>query len=328
MPKVCGDAGHGGRDSGAVDGTYNDRINSYEKNYTLDCLMQFDAALNASYIPTVSTRVSDIYPTLQQRCDISNNAHADIFVSWHFDSAGLDGSPAKGISILYCSAEGKKLAQDIFDAIAPVSPWQDRGLKLRTDLYVLNHTKAPAVIIEGGFLTNSDEEALIATSSYRVALAEAAARGVCNHFGIPYITRGLYGTENALYRFLRNDGNAHFYTMSPDEARKVSEIDKTHVYEGVSWIADPRKNHIPLNRLYNSEINQHHYTTSDTEIATMGSKWHNEGVACYVSDTGVPVYRAYNPANYDHLHTVSEAEYNLAVAHGWTPENTPYCVAV
>lgn len=331
--RLCTDAGHGGRDSGAVDGTANDAINSYEKVYTLDCATKFNAAMVRCGVATIMTRTGDTYPTLSERCTIANNFNANLFVSWHFDSAGYDGSSAKGISILYRSAAGAAVANPVYNNISLVSPWLDRGLKYRSDLAVLNGTHMPAIIIEGGFLTNTEEEKLIADPNYRTALAEAAARGVCSYYGIPYVSAGLYTTPNALYRFLRKDGKEHFYTMSADEAVTITSVRKTHIYEGIAWVADPAKNTVPALRFLNSLTGQHFYTHSESEIASIqkpGSPWCVEGTGFWVNTvSGTPAHRLVYPGNNDHLWTLSDTERNLAASRGgWVSEGDPFFIAV
>ena len=54
------------------------------------------------------------------------------------------------------------------------------------ELYVLKHTKAPAVLIENGFHTNQDEVPLLKEAAYRQKLAVAEARGILEYLGIPW----------------------------------------------------------------------------------------------------------------------------------------------
>lgn len=51
------------------------------------------------------------------------------------------------------------------------------------ELYVLKHTKAPAVLIENGFHTNQDEVSLLKEAAYRQKLAVAEARGILEYLG-------------------------------------------------------------------------------------------------------------------------------------------------
>ena len=58
------------------------------------------------------------------------------------------------------------------------------------ELYVLKHTKAPAVLLENGFHTNREEAALLGQPAYRQKLAEAEAKGILEYLGIPWTDDG------------------------------------------------------------------------------------------------------------------------------------------
>ncbi len=73
------DAGHGGKDPGAVNGK------SYEKDINLGVVLALGEMIekNHSDVSVVYTRNKDVYLTLQERADIANKAHADLFISIH-----------------------------------------------------------------------------------------------------------------------------------------------------------------------------------------------------------------------------------------------------
>lgn len=180
------DAGHGGSDPGAVDTTRNDRIYTEEEDRNLDLVAKTKTALERSGIKVVASRLSDATLSLAQRTQRANASNADVFVSWHCN-AHTDGSSARGIEVFHypTSENGKKLANAIYGRLDDVSPWADRGVK-SANFYVLKHTKMPAALIEAGFITNTQEEEALASPTYRLALAEAAAKGICAHLGVTY----------------------------------------------------------------------------------------------------------------------------------------------
>lgn len=55
------------------------------------------------------------------------------------------------------------------------------------ELYVLKHTKAPAVLLENGFHTNREEAALLGQADYRQKLAVAEAKGILEYLSIPWV---------------------------------------------------------------------------------------------------------------------------------------------
>ena len=59
---------------------------------------------------------------------------------------------------------------------------RDRGVKTSTTFYVLKHTKAPAVLIETGFISNNEEAKLLFASKYQTKIANAIVNGVHKTF--------------------------------------------------------------------------------------------------------------------------------------------------
>lgn len=183
--KVYIDPGHGGHDPGAVDGCgKGDTIYTEEEDLNLDVAKRFGRALEAMGISVKYSRTSDVYPTLPQRSSAANAWGADAFVSWHHNAGG---SSARGIEVLYRggSSKGRALATKVMDALDDVSPWADRGARADVrGLHVLRATRMPAILIEGGFITNTGEEKLLADPAYRQRLADAAAGAVASWGGV------------------------------------------------------------------------------------------------------------------------------------------------
>lgn len=76
----------------------------------------------------------------------------DLTIELHLNAATAS---AEGCEVLYKSANGKKYADKIQKKLATL--FKDRGTKQRNDLYILNQTKSPAVLIEIFFCTNKKE---------------------------------------------------------------------------------------------------------------------------------------------------------------------------
>lgn len=76
----------------------------------------------------------------------------DLNLELHLNAAGPE---AKGTETLYKSETGKKYADAICKKLSKL--WRNRGAKKRTNLYFLNTTKAPAVLLELFFCTNKEE---------------------------------------------------------------------------------------------------------------------------------------------------------------------------
>ncbi len=87
-----------------------------------------------------------------------NASGANLFISIHCN--GATNPDAHGVEVLYCagSTKGKELAFIMQQKLIQATGLADRGIKPRTDLHVLNRTKAPAILIETAFLSNTAEE--------------------------------------------------------------------------------------------------------------------------------------------------------------------------
>lgn len=186
MPKIYVDPGHGGKDPGAVDGISGaDRLYTEEEDVNLSVALSVRAGLVRCGAQVKMSRTGDTYPTISQRAAAANAWGANYFYSQHFDAAG--SASARGISVLYTSAKGKMFAGNVYKFLEPLTPWGDRGIINRDNLGVLNQTRMPAIIVEGGYLTNTEEEVLINNATYRKVMAEAIVKGICLQAGIKYI---------------------------------------------------------------------------------------------------------------------------------------------
>lgn len=82
------------------------------------------------------------------------NAHdVDLNISVHLNAGG-----GTGTEVLYTSAKGKTYAAKVSAAVADALGIKDRGAKKRDDLYVLNHTKAPAILVECCFVDSKTDK--------------------------------------------------------------------------------------------------------------------------------------------------------------------------
>lgn len=190
------DAGHGGHDKGA-----GSRFGS-EKNFALDVALRARKRLEAGGYKVVLTRADDRFIPLHGRPAIANRIRESIFVSIHFNGAGWNPA-ASGFEIFSITPRGAPstdqakpavsdlreepgnsmelpsaaLAGSVFHAMLGRVPVSDRGIK-QARFAVLRVCERPAILVEGGFLTNSAESALIAKPEWREQLAEAIVDGI------------------------------------------------------------------------------------------------------------------------------------------------------
>lgn len=125
--------------------------------------------------------------TLAQTVNNCNNLACEIFVDNHTNAPDSEGTETY---YRYCSENGKKLAQVLYDYIAPLSPGKDRGVKKDTwlfssGLYVLKNTDPPAALIEHIYHTNVKEvQHFLANMD---AYAKAEAKAICEYFGETWV---------------------------------------------------------------------------------------------------------------------------------------------
>src|ERR1043166_24958 len=193
------DPGHGGYDKG--------QVSRYgcEKDFALDVARKLRPILQAKGMRVIMTREGDYFVPLEVRAQIANRARDAIFVSIHFNATNDDpnatgfeifsftprGAPstsdgnvtASSVSMQPGSsmdAQSLALSACIYHSVLGHIPEYDRGIK-RARFAVLRLTKVPAVLIEGGFLTERGEAKLIANKDWRAKLAGAIGVGIENY---------------------------------------------------------------------------------------------------------------------------------------------------
>jgi len=193
------DPGHGGHDKG--------QVSRYgcEKDFALDVARKLRPLLQAKGLRVIMTREGDYFVPLEVRAQIANTARNPIFVSIHFNGTNDDpnatgfeifsftprGAPSTSDSAVALSsfnmqpgsavdAQSMALSACIYHSLLGHIPEYDRGIK-RARFAVLRLTKVPAVLIEGGFLTERGECKLISNKDWRGKLAAAIGVGIENY---------------------------------------------------------------------------------------------------------------------------------------------------
>lgn len=170
--KVVLDAGHGGSDYGAI----REGIN--EKDITLDMTQRVAAILKSKGYKVALTRNEDESVSLQERVEFSENETPEIFVSIHVNSAVA--TEPMGIETHYYHEYSKELAQVIQDKLIKSIDTKNRGI-IKSKFYVINHTSAPAVLVETGFISNPDERAQLVSDERKNKTAKAIADGIIEY---------------------------------------------------------------------------------------------------------------------------------------------------
>ena len=164
------DAGHGGYDRGG-----GPRQAIPEKPYTLDTALRLEQALRRRGFRTVMTRTDDTFVSLPTRVAIANSYRNAIFVSVHYNSAPR--VDAHGYETYYYRGDSFGLASRLHRAQLATLDTEDRFVR-RRGFYVVRRTQIPAVLCEGGFLTNPTESQIVLSASYRQRWAENIANAI------------------------------------------------------------------------------------------------------------------------------------------------------
>ena len=178
MIRLCFDYGHGGEDSGA---SYKRRS---ESNDVL-CLGRAIASdIKRHGIIVDETRTSDATISLKERSDFENRSKYDFFISFHRNAYLPE--KAKGVetyTYLNPGAKSKVLAKGIQDSLVAMG-FVNRGVKA-ANFHMLRETKAPAVLVEVGFIDNTNDNNVF--DSKRSDIIKALTKAILAQVGIRYI---------------------------------------------------------------------------------------------------------------------------------------------
>ena len=179
------DAGHGGTDPGKIG------INGKkEKDINLQIAKELKKKLEKEGIEVVMTRESDegLYNSssrnkkvddMKKRCKIIDEAKPVFTISIHQNS--YPEEYVKGAQVFYYgqSQEGKELAEILQESmVQQLDKENHRTAKANESYYLLKKTESPTVIVECGFLSNSEEAKLLADKDYQKKVAEAIHTGI------------------------------------------------------------------------------------------------------------------------------------------------------
>ena len=163
------DAGHGGHDNGGQWG----RV--YEKHLALDTAFRLESKLKSLGYQTVMTRRSDYFISLPQRVSTANRYKNAIFVSIHYNYTWKQ--QVSGLETFYSTEEGRRLAQLVQNNLIRRTKTVDRSAKYAR-FYVIRNTTLPAILVEGGFVSNATERDRIKSGWFRESIAQGIVDGI------------------------------------------------------------------------------------------------------------------------------------------------------
>lgn len=171
------DPGHGGSDVG----TQGTKWNTLEKTLNYKTSMILAGKLRQRGAQVIMTRTNDSQkPSLSQRVAISEAKAADAFISVHYNSSPKPNSGT--LTFFYSPDKDQPLARAIEARLS-------RGIGLKSNgisygnYQVLRENDRPSVLLELGFLSNANDEAIVRTTSYQEKAAQAITEALADYFG-------------------------------------------------------------------------------------------------------------------------------------------------
>ena len=209
------DAGHGGKDVGTESKRYQ------EKDITLEITKQVAALVrkNKPGIKLILTREKDTYVSLDRRCQIANQANADLFLSIHVNAVEkkplLSGTESFYANTRFIkdavlqSSHAKTIDRSELLAWLLQKNYRDAGRQAGRGakperLYVLSHTLMPAVLTEVGFLSNIKDEAYMTSKRGQKEIATCIYKALAEY----YETTQAKTHKKTLTRLRNSNGKA------------------------------------------------------------------------------------------------------------------------
>lgn len=179
------DPGHGGHDIGTQSIS---KPRYLEKSLNLVTAKFVKDFLHQLGYQVLMTREDDKFVSLDKRAKLANDHNPVIFVSIHYNSA--PSAEAEGVEVFFYQSKedkertikSKRLAQFVLKNIIGETKAKSRGVK-HGNFLVIRQTTMPAILVEGGFVTNEEEMQKLKDPTYLKRLAWGIVRGIEEYAG-------------------------------------------------------------------------------------------------------------------------------------------------
>lgn len=180
VPLIVIDAGHGGEDSGCMEGGIS------EKDINLQIALLAKSKLEEKGFQVMMTRSEDEYLEKEERVELANSHQADAYISIHQNTYEGSDKSVCGIETWYdgtdSARDSGRLAILVHQETIKSTGAMERELLNQADFCVTGKTLMPSCLIETGFLSNPQECSLLSTGEYQEKIAEGIAEGVDLYF--------------------------------------------------------------------------------------------------------------------------------------------------
>jgi N-acetylmuramoyl-L-alanine amidase len=225
------DPGHGGFDSGAIG--RDTGLKEAHVNLAIALAVKKWIEKRTDKVLIIMTRTADKAPSgttstesdLLTRASMLNNTQCDIAVSIHTNAHANRSANYFAAFVYGLGGEGEKLAQAIIKTVTQATNWpwgaDDDGVHEK-NLYMVRKTKMPATLLECGFISNPEQERLLADPEFQDMLGKAIADGILNYLGIEEVEKEV-PTEQWQEKLMTKAGNVGIVTLGAHKAREVPE---------------------------------------------------------------------------------------------------------
>lgn len=220
MSRLCFDYGHGGNDPGAC---YNGRR---ESNDVLELGREVAREVRRHGVIIDEIRTTDTTLSLQQRSNYENKSNYDYFISFHRNAFKAEAAiGVETYTYINQGVKSKAMADKIQNAIVNLG-FVNRGVK-KANFHVLRETKAPAVLIELGFIDNSKDNALFDNKKNQII--KAISKAILAQLGIAYKEESVGNSSNSktLYRVMAGSFSIRENADKQVQKLKESGVDAT-----------------------------------------------------------------------------------------------------
>ena len=173
------EAGHGGRNSGAVG-----HLGTKEKTINQNACQAIKKVLEEKGAIVVETRPGDAMLSLEKRVQNAIDGSADLYLSIHANAAGTARGFMRvfGTSTYYRHLNSRLVAEKVYDELLKLD-WDEFGIVGNFHYYPLRETRFPSMLVEQAFMSHPGDEARLLDPEYQEKQAEAIVRGMENFLG-------------------------------------------------------------------------------------------------------------------------------------------------
>ena len=179
MAKLCFDYGHGGKDSGATLGGRK------ESNDVLSVGKEVAVEMRRHGVAVDETRTNDSTISLRDRSSFENRKSYDYFVSFHRNAFNKKAHGVETFTYSHSSKKANELATKVQNNLVKLG-FTDRGTK-EANFHVLRETKAPAILVEMGFIDNAEDNKIF--DCKRNEIVKAITQAILSQLNIEYLDK-------------------------------------------------------------------------------------------------------------------------------------------